>query len=52
MRGIAWRAREREEFLTANRGAIDLAYSLEQDTWNGERYLQISVADFREPEQS
>ena len=30
--------------------AIDLAFSLEQDTWNGERYLQLSVADFRAPE--
>ncbi len=50
MRGIAWRAREREAFVTEHRGAIDLAFSLEQDTWNGERYLQLSVADFRAPE--
>lgn len=50
MRGIAWRAAEREPFVTEHRAAIDLAYSLEQDTWNGERYLQLSVADFRAPE--
>jgi single-stranded-DNA-specific exonuclease len=50
MRGIAWRAREREAFVTEHRGAIDLAFSLDQDTWNGERYLQLSVADFRAPE--
>ena len=50
MRGIAWRAAEREAFVTAHRGAIDLAFSLEQDTWNGERYLQLSIADFRAPE--
>jgi single-stranded-DNA-specific exonuclease len=50
MRGIAWRASEREEFVTEHRGAIDLAFSLEQDTWNGERYLQLSIADFRAPE--
>ena len=49
MRGIAWRAAEREEFVTDHRGAIDLAFSLEQDTWNGERYLQLSVADFKAP---
>ena len=50
MRGIAWRASERESFVTEHRAAIDLAFSLEQDTWNGERYLQLSVADFRAPE--
>jgi single-stranded-DNA-specific exonuclease len=50
MRGIAWRALERETFVAEHRDAIDLAFSLEQDTWNGERYLQLSVADFRVPE--
>jgi single-stranded-DNA-specific exonuclease len=50
MRGIAWRASEREGFVNEHRGAIDLAFSLEQDLWNGERYLQLSVADFRAPE--
>ncbi|HEX2460545.1 MAG TPA: single-stranded-DNA-specific exonuclease RecJ [Vicinamibacterales bacterium] len=50
MRGIAWRAADREAFVSQYRGGIDLAYSLEQDTWNGERYLQLSVADFRAPE--
>jgi len=50
MRGIAWRASERESFVTEHRAAIDLAFSLEQDTWNGERYLQLSIADFRAPE--
>ena len=49
-RGIAWRASEREAFVTEHRGAIDLAFSLEQDTWNGERYLQLSVADFKAPD--
>jgi single-stranded-DNA-specific exonuclease len=50
MRGIAWRARERESFISEHRTAIDLAFSVEQDTWNGDRYLQLSVADFRAPE--
>ncbi|HZI78102.1 MAG TPA: single-stranded-DNA-specific exonuclease RecJ [Vicinamibacterales bacterium] len=49
LRGMAWRAAEREEFVTGHRDAIDLAFSLEQDTWNGERYLQLSVADFKAP---
>ncbi len=50
MRGIAWRASEREAFVSEHRGAIDLAFSLDQDIWNGERYLQLSVADFKAPE--
>jgi len=50
LRGIAWRASERESFVAEHRAAIDLAFSLEQDTWNGERYLQLSVSDFRAPE--
>jgi len=49
MRGMAWRAVEREEFVTGHRDAIDLAYYLEQDVWNGERYLQLSIADFKTP---
>jgi single-stranded-DNA-specific exonuclease len=49
MRGIAWRALERESFVTEHRAALDLAFSLEQDTWNGEKYLQLSVADFKAP---
>ena len=50
MRGIAWRASEREEFVAEHRTAIDLAFSLEQDIWNGERYLQLSIADFKAPQ--
>lgn len=49
IRGIAWRAADRESFVAAHRGAIDVAFSVEQDTWKGERYLQLSVADFRAP---
>jgi single-stranded-DNA-specific exonuclease len=49
LRGIAWRAADREQFVAEHRSAIDLAFSLEQDVWNGERYLRLSVADFRAP---
>ena len=52
IRGIAWRAADREAFVAANRSAIDVAFSLEQDSWRGQRYLQLSVADFRAPEGS
>ncbi len=50
MRGIAWRASERESFVAEHKAAIDLAFSLEEDSWNGERYLQLNIADFRAPE--
>jgi single-stranded-DNA-specific exonuclease len=50
LRGIAWRAGDREGFVSEHRAAIDVAFSLEQDSWNGEKYLQLSVADFRAPE--
>jgi single-stranded-DNA-specific exonuclease len=50
LRGIAWRALERESFVAEHKAAIDLAFSLEQDTWNGEKYLQLSIADFKAPE--
>ncbi|MEQ1760810.1 MAG: single-stranded-DNA-specific exonuclease RecJ [Vicinamibacterales bacterium] len=49
MRGIAWRASERESFVSEHRGALDVAFSVEQDSWNGEQYVQLSVADFRAP---
>jgi len=50
MRGMAWRAAERETFVSEHRGGLDVAFSLEQETWNGESYVQLSVADFREAE--
>ena len=50
LRGIAWRASERESFVAEHKAAIDVAFNLEQDSWNGEKYLQLSVADFRAPE--
>ena len=49
MRGIAWRASEREEFVAEHRTAIDLAFSLEQDTWEGERYCSSRLPISRLP---
>ncbi len=46
-RAIAWRAAERHEHLTEHRGALDVAFSLEQNQYNGETYTELSIADFR-----
>jgi single-stranded-DNA-specific exonuclease len=46
-RAIAWRAAERAAFLTENRAGVNLAFSLEQNEYQGERYLELSVADFK-----
>ena len=49
LRGIAWRAVEREEYLTTNRHGLELAYSLEQGEYQGERTTELTVADVRVP---
>jgi len=46
-RAIAWRAAERAEFLDRHRSGVDLAFSLERNEFQGETYLELSVADFR-----
>ena len=46
-RAIAWRAAERAEFLERNRAAVNLAFSLEKNEWQGETYLELSVCDFK-----
>jgi single-stranded-DNA-specific exonuclease len=46
-RAIAWRAAERAAFLTENRAGVNLAFSLEQNEYQGESYLELSVADFK-----
>jgi single-stranded-DNA-specific exonuclease len=46
-RAIAWRAAERAEFLDRNRSGVDLAFSLERNEFQGETYLELSVADIR-----
>jgi single-stranded-DNA-specific exonuclease len=47
LRALAWRGVERYGFLESHRAPIDLAYSLEQNEFNGETYLELVVADVR-----
>ena len=46
-RAIAWRAVEREQFITDNRTSLDLAFSLDHNSYQGNDYLELSVSDFR-----
>ncbi len=46
-RAIAWRAAERAAFLNAHRTDLDLAFSLDENQYQGETYVQLTVADVR-----
>jgi single-stranded-DNA-specific exonuclease len=46
-RAIAWRAVEREHFITENRASLDLAFSLDHNRYQGNDYLELSVSDVR-----
>jgi len=48
-RAIAWRAIDREPYLNAHRSGLELAYSLEQGEYQGERTMELTVADVRLP---
>jgi hypothetical protein len=44
-RAIAWRAAERAPFFTEARTALNLAFSLDQNQYQGETFVQLTVAD-------
>ena len=46
-RAIAWRAADRAAFLTEHRAGVNLAFSLEQNEYQGETYLELNVADVK-----
>jgi single-stranded-DNA-specific exonuclease len=48
VRAVAWRAAEREQFIHEHRSGLDLAFSLEQNSYKGDVFLEISVADVKE----
>jgi single-stranded-DNA-specific exonuclease len=48
-RAMYWRFSEREPYLSANRSGLELAYSLEQNEFRGEKVTELSVADVRRP---
>jgi single-stranded-DNA-specific exonuclease len=46
-RAVAWRAAERHDYLAEHKGALDVAFSLEQNQYNGETYVELTLADVR-----
>jgi single-stranded-DNA-specific exonuclease len=46
-RAVAWRAAERQEFYRAHRSALNLAFSLTENTYRGETSIELNVADVK-----
>ncbi len=46
-RAVAWRAAEKQEQVVENKSALDVAFSLEQNQYNGQTYLELTLADIR-----
>ena len=46
-RAIAWRAADKHEYLSEHKAALDVAFSLEQNQYNGETYVELTLADLR-----
>jgi single-stranded-DNA-specific exonuclease len=51
-RAVAWRAAERHDYLAEHKAALDVAFSLEQNQYNGATYLELTLADLRKSEES
>jgi single-stranded-DNA-specific exonuclease len=49
-RAVAWRAAERHETLTEHRTGVDVAFSLEQNQYNGQTFVELTLADFKKAE--
>jgi single-stranded-DNA-specific exonuclease len=49
-RAIAWRSAEHHDYLTEHKAALDVAFSLEQNQYNGETYTELTVADVKQAE--
>jgi single-stranded-DNA-specific exonuclease len=46
-RAIAWRSADQRDYLAEHKAALDVAFSLDQNQYNGESYLELTLADLR-----
>jgi len=49
LQAMAWRAADAAPFFEANRAALDVAFSVEESEFRGERYVELHLADARLP---
>jgi len=47
LRGVFWRGADRAEVIESARAALDVAYTVEQNTFNGMTRIEVSLADVR-----
>ena len=46
-RAVAWRAAAQEEYIRQRRAALNLAFSLTENTYRGDTFIELSVADVK-----
>ena len=49
-RAIAWRAAERHDYLAEHKGSLDVAFSLDENQYNGDTFVELVLADARRTE--
>jgi len=49
-RAVAWRAAERHDYLAEHKAALDVAFSLDENQYNGESYVELTLADLKSSE--
>ena len=47
LRAVAWRSAEREEYYRTHAESLHLAYSLTENTYRGETFMELNVADVK-----
>ena len=47
LRAIQWNAAEREPNLTAKKDGVEIAYTIEENEYQGNKYVELRLEDFR-----
>jgi single-stranded-DNA-specific exonuclease len=47
LRAIHWNAAEREPHLTAKKAGVEIAYTVEENEFQGNKYVELRLEDFR-----
>ena len=47
LRAIQWNAAEREPNLVAKKDAVEIAYTVEENEYMGNKYVELRLDDFR-----